>query len=140
MIMVTIYCHLGLTPLWGVILVNILLFIGISARMVSASALISSVPDAPDRGAYMSVNSSVQQFAGGTAAGLAGLVVVQTSSGRLEHYDLLGFIVAAAMLATIGLMYSIQKIVKARAAKPTPPSSPGGAALSSQNGEALAAD
>jgi predicted MFS family arabinose efflux permease len=123
MIMVTVYCHLGPTPLWGVILVNILLFMGISARMVSASALISAVPDAPDRGAYMSVNSSVQQFAGGMASGLAGLVVVQTASGRLEHYDELGFIVAVAMLATIGLMYSIQKIAKARLAKPVP--SPG---------------
>ncbi|MDR3456706.1 MAG: MFS transporter [Verrucomicrobiae bacterium] len=117
-IMVIIYCHLGLTPLWGVILVNVVLFMGISARMVSASALISAVPDAPDRGAYMSVNSSVQQFAGGMASGLAGLVVVQTSSGRLEHYDVLGYIVAAAMLVTIGLMYSIQKIAKSRLAMP----------------------
>jgi len=140
MVMVTIYCHLGLTPLWGVILVNILLFIGISARMVSASALISSVPDAPDRGAYMSVNSSVQQFAGGTASWVAGLVVVQTGSGRLEHYDLLGFIVAAAMLVTIALMYSIQKIVKARPAISTSASTPAGAPLSPQNGEALAPD
>jgi predicted MFS family arabinose efflux permease len=139
-IMVTIYCHLGLTPLWGVILVNILLFIGISARMVSASALISSVPDAPDRGAYMSVNSSVQQFAGGMASGVAGLVVVQTGSDRLEHYDLLGFIVAAAMFATMWLMYSIQKIVKARLAKPTSPPTSIGAQLLPKNGEALVPD
>jgi predicted MFS family arabinose efflux permease len=139
-IMVTIYCHLGLTPLWGVILVNILLFIGISARMVSASALISSVPDAPDRGAYMSVNSSVQQFAGGMASGVAGLVVVQTSSGRLEHYDLLGFIVAAAMAATMWLMYSIQKIVKTRMAKPTSPPIPTGAELLPKNDEAIVAE
>src|SRR6185295_5486625 len=99
--------NLGLTPLWGVILVNVLLFMGISARMVSASALISAVPDARDRGAYMSVNSSVQQFSGRMASGLAGLVVVHTASGRLEHYDRLGYIVSAAMLVTIGLMYSI---------------------------------
>ena len=139
MIMVTIYCHLGLTPLWGVILVNILLFIGISARMVSASALISSVPDAPDRGAYMSVNSSVQQFAGGMASGLAGLVVVQTSSGRLEHYDMLGYIVATAMLATIVLMYSIQKIAKTRMAKPASAPVPAGVQLPEKR-EALVAE
>ena len=136
-IMVTIYCHLGLTPLWGVILVNVLLFMGISARMVSASALISAVPDAPDRGAYMAVNSSVQQFAGGVASGLAGLVVVQTSSGRLEHYNRLGFIVSAAMLATIGLMYSVQKIAQARVAKPVGVPAAGPTLLP---GEALAPD
>ena len=128
-IMVTIYCHLGLTPLWGVILVNVLLFLGISARMVSASALISAVPDAPDRGAYMSINSSVQQFAGGMASGVAGLVVAQTTSGRLVHYDLLGYIVGAAMLVTIGLMYSIQKIAKSRLAKPA--SSPAASVMQS---------
>jgi MFS family permease len=127
--MVIIYCHLGLTPLWGVILVNVVLFMGISARMVSASALISAVPDAPDRGAYMSVNSSVQQFAGGMASGIAGLVVVQTASGRLERYDVLGYIVAAAMLVTIGLMYSIQRIAKSRLAKPA--SSPTASGLQS---------
>ena len=137
-IMVTIYCHLGLTPLWGVILVNVILFLGISARMVSASALISAVPDAPDRGAYMSVNSSLQQFAGGVAAGLAGLVVVQTSSGRLEHYDRLGLIVSAAMLATIGLMYSVQKIAQSRLAKP--PAAPAAAGPQLLPGEALAPD
>jgi predicted MFS family arabinose efflux permease len=140
MIMVTIYCHLGLTPLWGVILVNVLLFMGISARMVSASALISAVPDAPDRGAYMSVNSSVQQFAGGMAASVAGLVVVQTSSGRLEHYDLLGYIVAAAMLITIGLMYSIQKIAKSRLAKPAAQSPVSSPSSLPEKGGALASD
>ncbi len=111
MIMVTIYCHLGITPLYLVILVNVLLFLGISARMVSTSALISAVPDMKDRGAFMSVNSSVQQLAGALGSGMAGLVVVQTSTGKLEGYSLLGYVVAAAMLITIVLMYSVHKIV-----------------------------
>ena len=116
-VMVTIYCHLGITPLWAVILVNVLLFLCISARMVSTSALISGVPEAVDRGAFMSVNSSLQQFAGGLSSGIAGLVVVQTSSGRIERYDMLGYIVGAAMLITIVLMYSVHKIVAAKAAQ-----------------------
>jgi predicted MFS family arabinose efflux permease len=114
MIMVTIYCHLGITPLWLVILVNVLLFIGISARMIATSALISAVPDLKDRGAFMSVNSSLQQFSGGIAAGLAGLIVVQTASGHIDRYGLLGAVVVAAMLITLGLMYSVHKIVMAK--------------------------
>jgi predicted MFS family arabinose efflux permease len=110
-VMVFIYCHLGPTPLWAVILVSVLLFIGISARMVSISALISAVPDLKDRGAFMSVNSSLQQFAGGFAAGFAGVIVTQTKSGRLAHYDLLGYVVISAMVATLVLMYSIHKMV-----------------------------
>jgi MFS family permease len=116
-IMVSIYCHLGITPLWGVVLVNVLLFLGISARMVSASALLSAVPDAKDRGAFMSINSSVQQLAGGLGSGVAGLVVIQTSTGQLERYDLLGYVVATAMLITIVLMYSVHKIVTAKSAR-----------------------
>jgi predicted MFS family arabinose efflux permease len=111
-VMVTIYCHLGVTPLWAVMLVNVILFIGISARMISVNALISAVPDLKDRGAFMSVNSSLQQFAGGIASGIAGLIVVQTSSGRLSRYDLLGYVVTTAMAITVALMYSIHKMVK----------------------------
>ena len=116
MIMVTIYCHLGVTPLSVVVLVNVLLFLGISARMVSTGALISAVPDMKDRGAFMSVNSSVQQLAGAIGSGVAGLVVVQTSTGRLERYSLLGYVVATAMLITIALMYSVHRIVATKQA------------------------
>ncbi len=119
MIMVTIYCHLGLTPLWLVMLVNVLLFIGISGRMIATSALISAVPDLKDRGAFMSVNSALQQFSGGIASALAGLIVVQTPGGRLDHYGLLGGVVVAAMLITLVLMYSVHQIVQAKT-KTTP--------------------
>jgi predicted MFS family arabinose efflux permease len=116
-IMVTIYCHLGPSPLWVVVLVNVLLFLGISARMVSAQTLLSAVPEAKDRGAFMSVNSSVQQLSGGLGSAIAGLVVVQTSTGKLQGYGFLGYVVAAAMLTTIVLMYSVHKIVAAKSAK-----------------------
>ncbi len=122
MIMVTIYCHLGLTPLWLVMLVNVLLFIGISGRMIATSALISAVPDLNDRGAFMSVNSALQQFSGGIASALAGLIVVQTPGGRLDHYGLLGGVVVAAMLITLVLMYSVHQIVQANTqTAPVPP-------------------
>lgn len=113
-IMVTVYCHLGRSPLWLVILVNTCLIIGISGRMIATSALISALPDLKDRGAFMSVNSSLQQFSGGIASALAGLLVVQTASGHIDHYGLLGGVVVAAMLVTLVLMYSVHQIVMAR--------------------------
>ena len=139
-VMVTIYCHLGITPLWAVILVNVLLFMCISARMVATSALISAVPEATDRGAFMSVNSSLQQFAGGLSSGIAGLVVVQTTSGKLERYDKLGYIVGAAMLMTIALMYSVHKIVAAKAAQARGPKQPIESQQSTGESAALAAE
>jgi predicted MFS family arabinose efflux permease len=67
-IMTLIYCNLSVTPLWIIIGLNVLLFVGITGRMISASALMTAVPDPQDRGAYMGINSSIQQIAGGLAS------------------------------------------------------------------------
>jgi len=104
-IMVAIYCHLGTTPLWQIIVLNAVLFIGITSRMISSSALLTAIPDMKDRGAFMSVNASTQQLAGGVASIIAGLIVVQTSSGKLEHYDTLGWVVIGSMVIATIMMY-----------------------------------
>ena len=106
------YTHLGVTPLWLVIVVSCVMFVCVSARMIAASALTSGVPAMPDRGAYMAINSSLQQFSGGVAAGLAGLIVVQSPSGRLERYGLLGVVVASVMALTVLLMFNVHRIVR----------------------------
>jgi predicted MFS family arabinose efflux permease len=114
MVIVAIYCNLGITPLWIVILLNVLLFIGISSRMVSASALMTAIPEPKDRGAFMSINSSVQQISGGIASVVAGLIVVQAKSGLLLHYDILGYVVVIAMLVTVFMMYFIDRYIQQR--------------------------
>jgi predicted MFS family arabinose efflux permease len=114
MVLVGVYCGLGPTPLWEVIALNMVLFVAISARMISSQALNSAVPEPKDRGAYMSVNSSIQQLSGGVASAVAGMIVVQTPSGRLERYDVLGYVVVVAMSITLALMYSVHKLVQRR--------------------------
>jgi predicted MFS family arabinose efflux permease len=114
MIMVLVFTHMGVTPLSMVIGLNVLLMTGITSRMVSASALTSAVPEPRSRGSFMSVNASVQQISGGVAAGCGGLIVSQDAQGRLLHYDLLGYVVVAAMLVAIGLLYRIHLDVKAK--------------------------
>ncbi len=114
---VGVYCNLGTTPLGWVILINAVLFIAITARMISASALTSAVPDLKDRGAFMAVNASLQQISGGVAASVAGLIVVQSADGHILHYDTLGFVVMAAIGLTIAMMFPINRIVQARLAR-----------------------
>jgi len=111
MIMVAIYTNLGTTPLPWVLLVNVLLFVGIFARMIPTQALISAIPDPGSRGAFMAVNSSLQQISGGVASVLAGLIVAQGSTGRLEHFERLGFILITTVLLTVGMMYLIHRRV-----------------------------
>jgi len=114
--LVIYYCGLGITPLAVVIALNIVLFIAITARMVSAQALSSAVPDPGDRGAFMSINSSLQQLAGGVASSAAGFIVVQTEKGPLEHYEELGYVVASAMVITMLLMFKVNRLVGAKLA------------------------
>ncbi|HKP96862.1 MAG TPA: MFS transporter [Fibrobacteria bacterium] len=113
---VLVYCSLGVTPLAWVIVINIVLFIAVTGRMIASQALSSAVPDLQDRGAFMAVSNSVAQLSGGVAAAIAGMIVVQPPGRPLERYDVLGFVVAGAMLATIGLMYPINKMVMKKAA------------------------
>jgi predicted MFS family arabinose efflux permease len=111
MIMVAIYTNLGPTPLPWVLTVNVLLFVGIFSRMIPTQALISAIPEPASRGAFMAVNSSLQQISGGVASVFAGLIVVQGSNGTLEHFDRLGFILIGTVLITVGMMYLIHRRV-----------------------------
>src|SRR3984885_14519665 len=114
-VMVVIYTHLGLTPISLVILINCLLFVGVTSRMISASALISAIPQPADRDSYMSISSSIQQISGGIAAVLGGLIVTETSSGALQHFDTVGYVLVATTLITLVMMYFISRRIAAPA-------------------------
>ena len=112
MIMVMVFTHLGPNPVWVVILTNIVLYTGISSRMISSSALISGVPDKSDRGAYMGINSSIQQVSGGIASFVAGLIVYQPAKNApLQHFDTVGYVAVCSMLITLGMMFIIDRQV-----------------------------
>ena len=107
-----IYCNLGITPFLIVVALNIVLTVGILSRMISASALMTAIPEPSDRGAFMSVNSSVQQVSGGIAAIIAGSIVVQSANGKLAHYDTMAYVVSVAVVITIVAMYFINRILE----------------------------
>jgi len=112
-IMILIYTNLTPVPIWVVILINVVLFMGIMSRMVPATTLNSAVPEPYDRGAYMSINSSLQQMAGGFAAMFAGFVVVQQSkSSPLEHFNWLGYVMVCFIVICLFLVYRMSQLVK----------------------------
>jgi predicted MFS family arabinose efflux permease len=110
-VLVFIWTHLGPSPLAAVIAINVLLFIAIFSRMIPSQALISALPPPSRRGAFNAVNSSLQQFSGGIAAALAGLVVVRGADGTLHGFDMVGYIVIAASLLSLVFMYFVHKRV-----------------------------
>jgi predicted MFS family arabinose efflux permease len=120
-IMALIYTNLGVTPIGLVIVINCLMFVGVSSRMISSSALTSAIPLPTDRGSYMSISSSVQQISGGIAAVVGGLIVSEAPSGFLEHFDIIGYVLVGTTLITLVMMYFVNQQVQASA--PARPSS-----------------
>jgi predicted MFS family arabinose efflux permease len=113
-IMIVYYTNLSATPLWEVVLINIFLFAGIMSRMIPATTLMTAIPELADRGAFMSINSSLQQISGGIASVFAGTIIIQTSSGALQNYNILGYTCVALMFVGVGMMYSINKYVEGK--------------------------
>lgn len=112
-VVVLIYTNLTPVPFWVLIVMNIVMMIGIMSRMVPSMALVSGLPQMQDRGAFMSINSSLQQIAGGIAAAIGGLIVVQKDKhSPLEHYNTLGFVIVGITMVSILLVYRISMVVK----------------------------
>lgn len=119
-LLVLYYTNLGNpTPLWLVMAVNAVLFVGITTRMISSSALMTSIPNPADRGAFMGINSSISQISGGIASAVAGLIIHQQENGTLDNYPLLGIVVSISMLVCGALMWRIWKSSQQRKAGQT---------------------
>ncbi len=112
MIICVVYTNLSVTPLPSVMVLNIMMMMGIMSRMIPSSALTSAVPDMADRGAFMSINSSLQQIAGGIAAAVAGMIVTQESKGSpLQHYNTVGYVIVVISVISIILMWRVNKLI-----------------------------
>ncbi|MGC4029993.1 MAG: MFS transporter [Steroidobacteraceae bacterium] len=126
-VMVVIYTHLQPVAFATLIAVMVVLHVGIFSRMISSSALLSALPQATDRGAYMSISSSLQQMSGGIAAVIAGAIVVQAPDGKLLHFPTLGYALICTTLLTLVLIALVDRKVRGAGATLVP-----GAALASE--------
>jgi len=111
-VMVLLYTHLGHVSLVTVIIVTVLMFTGIFSRMIPSQALMSAIPEVTKRGSFNAVNTSLQQISGGIASIIAGIVIAHGPDGDLQRFDLLGYIVVATTLLSLGFMYFIQRNVE----------------------------
>jgi len=111
MVMVVVWTHLGPSPLWEVVVINVLLFVSIFSRMIPSQALISAIPEPARRGAFNAVNASLQQFSGGIAAALAGLIVLRAPDGALQRFDMVGYVVVLASVLALIFMLLVHRQV-----------------------------
>ncbi|HTM92303.1 MAG TPA: MFS transporter [Flavisolibacter sp.] len=110
-IMVIIYTNLTPIPVWQVIIISALMFAGVMSRMIPSQALMTAVPKIQDRGAFMSINSSLQQIAGGVASVIAGMIILQQPDGKLSHFNTLGYVVVGVMVICVFCLQAVNKQV-----------------------------
>ena len=113
---IVVYTHLQLTPLWLVVVINVVMFVGIFSRMIPFQAMASQVPEATKRGAFNAISASIQQLAGGVASLIAGHIVTLGADGRIQHFPDVGYVVVGTSLVTIVLVWNINRQLQARAA------------------------
>jgi len=99
---VLIVTHLPNVPFWIMIPGFALFMIISSGRIVPMQAILSTVPDAPHRGAFLSANGAVQSLGTGCGAWLGGLMLSTDTAGHIVGYGLNGWVsVALASLALV---------------------------------------
>jgi predicted MFS family arabinose efflux permease len=118
--MVLIYTHLGRVPLWMLVVVNTMMFVGIFSRMIPFQALSSTVPVQTQRGSYNAISASIQQLAGGLASVVSGHIVTQAADGRLQHFDTVGYVVVGTSLVAGALLWRLNRNLAAPAAAVAP--------------------
>jgi MFS transporter, DHA1 family, inner membrane transport protein len=106
---------LSLPPIFGitnmpaiafyyVLMVTGFWFLVANARGVTASAMVSGVVPAEQRGSFMSLNSAVQHMSMGVAALIAGwIVVTDKTTQRIAHYEWVGYCSLAIIFGCIFL-------------------------------------
>ncbi|RFM27241.1 MFS transporter [Deminuibacter soli] len=116
LIMMPIFTNLTITPMWIVMVINVITFVSISSRMIPSQALISGIPDMSDRGAFMSINSSIQQMGGGIATIIGGSIITELPNGALQHFNIVGICTMVALVTCAVCMYFVNRFINARKA------------------------
>lgn len=99
--------NLGVVSLTSVLITSTTFFILISGRFVPVMAIITSSVSKSNRGAFMGINSSLQQMSMGLASVLAGFIVSYNVSGEMDHFNIVGYL---SILMTFFFIYLASKV------------------------------
>lgn len=72
-----------------------------TGRNIPAQAMISTVVNPAERGQFMSFNSSFQQLFTGMASLIAGMIVVKDATGKIQHYNWVGYLSVLIIFSTV---------------------------------------
>ena len=98
--------HLVPLPMVLIVVTFVLFMTSMAARNIPMQALLTTIPAPSQRGAFLSVNSAVQQLGTGLGAWLGGQWLVTDGAGHIAHYGVNG--VVAAGLAVCSCLWVLR--------------------------------
>jgi len=114
---VLLYTHLPTWPLWAIVATFPLFMVAMSGRFIPMQALMTAVPEARQRGAFMSIVTAMQSLGAGVGAWSGGLLLAAGPHEEILGYGVNGWISVA--FAVFG-MFWIGRVVSPTFAQPAP--------------------
>ena len=105
---ILVVTNLPRVPLAVAIAVSTAFMVCMSGRMVPAMALMTGSIEARHRGGFMSLNSSVQQFASGLAAYVSGRILGQAANGEMTRFPVIGLVSVVCAMVCVYLARFLQ--------------------------------
>jgi predicted MFS family arabinose efflux permease len=95
--------HLPALPFYAMVMFFPFFMVLLSARMVPMQALLTTVPEASRRGAFLSANSALQAVGTGCGAWIGGLMLSSSPAGQIVGYGTVGWVAVA--VAMVGVFW-----------------------------------
>jgi predicted MFS family arabinose efflux permease len=96
--------------LWLVVPCTTVFFILFGSRFVPAMTLVTAAVSPRERGSFMSINSTIQQFASSIAAMLSGFIIFNAPDGRMEYFWVCGLIAVLFTFLSIFISYRVKEV------------------------------
>lgn len=108
---VVLLANAGPLPLWAVLGLSGMFFMFASGRFVPGQAIMSLAVPPSHRGAFMSLTSCTRDLAAGLTSSFGGWVVTESpTTGRLLHFDVLGWVAVAAGGLSLWLVRRVRAV------------------------------
>lgn len=95
---VMLLTHLVPLPMALIVLTFVLFMTSMSARNIPMQAMLTTIPAPAQRGAFLSVNSAIQQLGTGLGAWIGGQFLVTDAAGYIANYGVNGWLTAGLAL------------------------------------------
>ena len=105
-----IITNLGATPIPVALAVFAFFFIFNNARMVPATALVTSSVAPQTRAGFMSINAALRDVTSGCASFVGGMIIAQGEGGRILHFGWVGVFAAVTALSCVWIVRNIKPV------------------------------